>query len=211
MSLSNGTTDGNGLKWTVGLLNSKYKYLTAETFGCKVNANGVALKKKQLWNLEPYVGAESEEETVCLKSHLGKYLAVDQFGNVTCDSEDLDAHARFRVVVNDSGKWSLMNVTRGYFLGASDDKLICSAKAPGEAEYWTVHLAARPQLNEGYFGKDLVILKRGQITRTTPKLAPSSPALHQNGFSVHYTCLHGGYSVDSDLEAENLPLGHHIP
>jgi len=38
-------------------------------------------------------------------------------------------------------------VVRGYFLGASPDALICSAKTPGDAELWFVHLAARPQLN----------------------------------------------------------------
>jgi hypothetical protein len=34
-----------------------------------------------------------------------------------------------------------------YFLGASADNLQCSAKVPGEAELWHVHLAARPQVN----------------------------------------------------------------
>ena len=38
-------------------------------------------------------------------------------------------------------------MVRGYFLGASPDALICSAKTPGDAELWFVHLAARPQLN----------------------------------------------------------------
>ena len=38
-------------------------------------------------------------------------------------------------------------MARGYFLGASPDALICSAKTPGDAELWFVHLAARPQLN----------------------------------------------------------------
>lgn len=146
MSMANGTVgDGNGLKWVVGLLNSRYKYLTAETFGCKVNANGVALKKKQLWMLEPF-GGDAEEEAVCLKSHLGKYLAVDNFGNVTCDSEEKEPGAKFRVIVNDDGRWAFKNAVRGYFLGASDDKLVCSAKAPTEGEHWTVHLAARPQV-----------------------------------------------------------------
>ncbi|XP_054719506.1 protein singed-like [Uloborus diversus] len=155
MSMTNGTSaeGSNGLTWHVGLLNTRYKYLTAETFGCKVNANGVALKKKQLWCLEPFLGGDADEEAVCLKSHLGKYLAVDQFGNVTCDSEERDTGAKFKVVVHEDGRWALKNVARGYFLGASDDKLLCSAKAPGDSELWTVHLAARPQVNLRSIGR----------------------------------------------------------
>lgn len=40
----------------------------------------------------------------------------------------------------------MKNVQRGYFLGSSQDELKCTAKAPGESEYWLVHLAARPQV-----------------------------------------------------------------
>ena len=78
---SNGTAATERGCWTIGLINSKYKYLSAETFGFKINANGKALKKKQVWILEP----SGDGDTIVMRSHLNKYLAVDQFGNVTCD------------------------------------------------------------------------------------------------------------------------------
>ncbi|XP_046989522.1 protein singed [Schistocerca americana] len=132
--------------WTIGLINSKFRYLTAESFGFKINANGTSLKKKQIWTLEPSKDAGS---TVYLRSHLGKYLAVDSFGNVACDSEERDPGTQFVISVADdgSGRWALRNVARGYHLGACADKLTCTAKVPADAELWLVHLAARPQVN----------------------------------------------------------------
>ena len=133
--------------WTIGLINSKFRYLTAETFGFKINANGASLKKKQIWTLEP-ASSNGTESTIFLRSHLDKYLAVDSFGNVTCESEEQDPGSKFQISVADdgTGRWALRNVTRGYFLGASADKLTCTAKVPGDAELWHVHLAARPQV-----------------------------------------------------------------
>ncbi|XP_054282415.1 protein singed isoform X2 [Macrosteles quadrilineatus] len=138
--LSNGT---KGV-WTIGLINCQFKYLTAETFGFKINANGASLKKKQIWTLEP---AGGEPNAIYLKSHLGKYLAVDTFGNVTCESEEKEPGCKFLINVPEPGRWALKNCVRGYYLGASSDKLICTAKAPGQPELWLVHLAARPQVN----------------------------------------------------------------
>ena len=40
----------------------------------------------QVWILEPY----GDGDSICLRSHLHKYLAVDQFGNVTCENEEKD-------------------------------------------------------------------------------------------------------------------------
>lgn len=110
---------------TVGLINGQYKYLTAETFGHKINANGVALKKKQLWSIEPFpfnastngngsgsarsssaslisqnsVEEMDELENIAIKSHLNCYLAVDSYGNVTCDSQELHDGCRFTITI----------------------------------------------------------------------------------------------------------------
>ena len=109
--------------WTVGLVNSRHKYLSAETFGFKINANGKTMKKKQVrlvscraafssntiimtqvWILEPY----GDGDSICLRSHLHKYLAVEQFGNVTCENEEKDESAKFEISVCDdfSGRWA---------------------------------------------------------------------------------------------------------
>lgn len=68
---------------------------------------------------------------------------------MTCESEERDPGSKFQISVAEdgSGRWALRNVTRGYFLGSSSDKLQCTAKVPGDAELWHVHLAARPQVN----------------------------------------------------------------
>lgn len=101
---------------TVGFVNGQYKYLTAETFGYKINANGATLKKKQQWTIEPFPIKSSESngksagngirnddlddlEHVAIKSHLNCYLAVDSFGNVTCDSQEKSEGARFTITI----------------------------------------------------------------------------------------------------------------
>lgn len=83
-----------------------------------------------------------------MRSHLGRYLSVDSFGNVLCESEERDAGSRFQISIAEdgSGRWALRNESRGYFLGGTPDKLVCTAKAPSKGEFWTVHLAARPQV-----------------------------------------------------------------
>jgi len=154
MTGSNGITNGdtNGIApqlgkgcWTIGLINSRYKYLSAETFGFKTNSSGKTLKKKQVWTLEP----SGDGENICLRSHLDKYLAVDQFGNVTCQNEEKDEGSKFEISVCDdnSGRWAFRSVKRGYYLGSNNDSLVCAAKSPADCELWFVHLVARPQVN----------------------------------------------------------------
>ena len=58
------------LKWTMGLINSAGKYLTAETFQFKLTANGTSMRKKQIFTLE-----RVDASVVALKSSLGRYLS----------------------------------------------------------------------------------------------------------------------------------------
>lgn len=203
---------------TVGLVNGKHRYLTAETFGFKINSNGQMLKKRQQWTIEPFpenlgpdgsissaasvssqqaaaptytsspsnldsgdpciltlnsVNVNSsltsvksssngsstsdqeicgeEHENVALKSHLNKYLAVDSFGNVTCDSDEKSENARFTITICSMSQsrskeehifWAFKNVERGYYLGTTEDGMICcNAKMPkSRAELWHLHL-----------------------------------------------------------------------
>ena len=109
---------------TVGLLNGQYKYLTAESFGHKINANGHVMKKKQQWSIELFpltdttsssavaaaaaassstngnaVDELSEIDFVAIKSPLNCYLAVDSYGNVTCDSTEKTDKCRFIITI----------------------------------------------------------------------------------------------------------------
>ncbi|KAJ8896677.1 hypothetical protein PR048_002022 [Dryococelus australis] len=174
--------------WTIGLINSKFRYLTAETFGFKINANGASLKKKQVWTLEP-ASSGGGDTAIFLRSHLDKYLAVDSFGNVACEGEERETGCRFHISVaaDGSGRWALRNEARGYFLGASADKLTCTAKAPGDAELWLVHLAARPQYTARCYFRGA---SAGKLTSTTKAPGDTELWLVLIAARLRFTCKH---------------------
>ncbi|XP_067672774.1 protein singed-like [Haliotis asinina] len=145
---ANGHSHGGAdvLQWKVGLINDG-KYLTAETFGFKVNASGSGLKKRQTWILEQ----DTKDEVVYIKSHLGRYLSTDKYGKVTCETEagELEHSEKFVVeyAKDGSGRWSFKNPQFGNYLGRNGEEVQCFSKIAGDTELWVVQLAIHPQVN----------------------------------------------------------------
>ena len=140
-----GASETSALQLKVGLLNCRQKYLTAETFGFKINASSGTMRKKQLWTIEP--GAE---DVIYIRSHLGRYMIADKKGNITCDAEDKSSDfSKFKIEyrADGSGQWAFRNKGNEYYFGGSDDNLQCYEKAPRDEEWWTVRLDIHPHVN----------------------------------------------------------------
>lgn len=131
----------HSLQWTFGLLNCANKYLTAETFQSKVTANGVTLKKKQIWTMER-VG----DKGVALKSHLNRYLSIDHNGQINAASEEIGNDETMTLETQDDGKIAIRS-SHGRYLGGTGDNLSGFDKAISKTNLFTIRLAMHPQIN----------------------------------------------------------------
>ena len=131
------------LQWTMGLINASGKYLTAETFGFKLTANGANMKVKQIWTLETKAG---DDQYVYLRSPHKRYLCANEKGEVSAASESMGDDERFIFLPQADGRCALKS-PHGYYFGGSGDQLSCFTKTISETELWTVHLSMHPQIN----------------------------------------------------------------
>ena len=139
---ANGHSSGC-MEWRVGFMNCAMKYLTAETFGFKVNASGAALKKKQIWIIEQ----DPANDFVYIRSGLGRYMTSDKYGNVTVEAEEKGDDERFVVEYSKDGKWALKHVTYNNYFSGLDTEVKCFSKTPSETNWWSIQLYVHPQIH----------------------------------------------------------------
>uniref|UniRef100_A0A8C6TKM5 Fascin n=1 Tax=Neogobius melanostomus TaxID=47308 RepID=A0A8C6TKM5_9GOBI len=110
----------------------------------QVNASAPSLKKKQVWTLEQ---DSKDSHVVYLRSHLGRYLASDKDGKVSCEADSHISDCRFLIVAQSDGRWVLQSKPHLRFFGGSRDYLSCFAQFISDTELWAMHLALHPQAN----------------------------------------------------------------
>jgi fascin 1/2 len=151
---------GEALAWSFGLRNHQGLYLTAETFGFRINCNSKVMKKKQIFFLEQ----DAASGAVFIKTHLNKYLTADAAGNFNGNAEASGADERFTIEAQHNGTWAIKSA-HGYYTGGTGEKLTAYTKEISEDRLWVVQLAMHPHVNiRNINRKRFVHLKGDQLT-----------------------------------------------
>jgi len=147
------------LEWTLGLRNfASGKFLTQETFGFAMNANGATLKKKQTLTL-----MSAPDGSVHIRTHLGKYLYGDRDGNFKGDADSPSADTEWTIEPQADGTWALKSAHNFYFHGTGENLSAFEKELPSDGT-WTVVLAMHPQVNlYSVMRKRYVHLNNGEL------------------------------------------------
>jgi len=137
---------GETLEWSLGLINSAGKYLTAETFQHKVICAAASMKRKQIFFLEQVPGKAS----VRIRTVLNCYLSVDDdggfHGNVTAEDKEQES-TEFEIIAQADGKWCLRTTKMGWYVKSTGETMSAFTTDISEESKFTVHLAMHPQIN----------------------------------------------------------------
>jgi fascin 1/2 len=149
--------------WTFGLMSHGGKYLTAESFGFKLAASAMQMKKKQIFTL---IGPAADG-SVQIQSHLGKLLAVDGDGGFVADRDSGDDdETRFVIEANDEGQWAIKSQKYEWYVEGTGEGLSAfTGDGVKRESQWNVRLAMHPHIALRNVGrKRFVHTKNGALT-----------------------------------------------
>jgi len=127
------------LNWSFGLRNHAGFYLTAETFGFRVNSTAKVMRKKQIFFLEQSGGK------TFIRTHLNRYLTFKADGRFLADAESKGADEEVIIEPQADGRWAIRTL-RGFYAGGTGESLDAYTKKLDVDRVWTVQLAIHPQV-----------------------------------------------------------------
>lgn len=114
------------------------------------------MKKKQIFFLE------SGDGVVYLRTHLKRYLSVDDNGKFLANAEGKGANEGFTIEAQPDGRWALKSAKNGWYAGGAGEDLSAFTSEIAPDRLWTVHLAMHPHVA-------IRNVKRGRYVRLTPE------------------------------------------
>lgn len=127
------------LVWSFGFRNHAGLYLSAESFGFRINCSSKVMRKKQIFFLE-----QSEGKTY-FRTHMNRYLTFKADGRFMADAEAKGVDEEVYIETQADGRWAF-RTARGYYIGGSGEAIDAFTKKLDADRLWTVQLAIHPQV-----------------------------------------------------------------